>query len=171
MSRSGVATRYTIYPEAYVSQIALDDYDMTKAPGRTYRYYTGKPLFEYGQGLSYTTFGMQCKCAGVCSATPMNFSCAVSNTGAVAGDEVVMVFHQAGDAIRTASDHPIPLKSLVQFDRVTLAPGASTTITFTLLEAAFELTTTDGNKTVIPGQRNIVFSRGTGNDVAIPITL
>lgn len=145
---------------------------MTKAPGRTYRYYTGKPLFEYGQGLSYTTFGMQCKCsAGVCSTPPMNFSCVVRNTGTVAGDEVVMVFHQAGDAMRKAADHPIPLKSLVQFDRVSLARGASTTITFTLPKAAFELTTTDGNKTVTPGQRSILFSRGTGVDVSIPVTL
>lgn len=163
---------YTIYPEIYTSQVQLDDYDMSKPPGRTYRYYTGKPLFEYGQGLSYTTFGMQCKCSGgSCSATPMNFSCTVSNTGAVAGDEVVMVFHQAGDAIRKGANHPVPLKSLVQFDRVRLAPGGSTTVSFQLTDAAFELTTADGNKTVVAGTRNVVFSRGNGEDVSIPVTL
>ena len=163
--------RYTIYPESYASQVKLDDYDMSKPPGRTYRYYTGKPLFEYGQGLSYTTFSMQCKCSGGCSATPMNFSCTVSNTGDVAGDEVVMVFHQAGDAIRKGVSHPVPLKSLVQFDRVSLAPGGSATVNFQLTDAAFELTTTDGNKTVIAGQRNILFSRGNGDDVSISVSL
>ena len=135
------------------------------------RYYTGKPLFAYGQGLSYTTFGMQCTCTGSCSATPVIFSCAVRNTGSVAGDEVVMVFHQAGDKMRKSANHPVPLKSLVQFDRVTLAPGASATVTFSLPDAAFELTVADGNKTVVGGLRNIVFSRGHGEDVSIPITL
>jgi len=164
---------YTIYPEVYSSQVALNNYDMSKAPGRTYRYYTGKPLFSYGQGSSYTTFGMACKCSAAsgCAKPPMNVSCTVTNTGAVAGDEVVMVFHQAGDAMRKAADHPVPLKSLVQFDRVTLLPGASATVDFVLPAAAFELTITDGNKTVVPGARALVFSRGTGQDVTIPVTI
>jgi hypothetical protein len=101
----------------------------------------------------------------------MTFSCTVSNTGPVAGDEVVMVYHQAGAAIRKGADHPVPLKSLVQFGRVRLEPNSSTTVMFTLPEAAFELTTTDGNKTIISGQRSILFSRGNGVDVTIPVTL
>ncbi len=38
------------------------DFSMTKNLGRTYRYFTGKPLFEFGQGLSYTQFKLSdCK--------------------------------------------------------------------------------------------------------------
>ena len=61
--------------------------------------------------------------------------------------------------------------TLLQFDRVSLAPGASATVDFSLGQAAFELTGADGNKTVVAGQRDLIFSRGNGVDVTIPIIL
>jgi hypothetical protein len=48
----------TIYAANYVSQVAMSDFNMSKAPGRTYRYFTGKPLYEFGFGLSYNTFSV-----------------------------------------------------------------------------------------------------------------
>lgn len=47
---------YTMYPAKYVHKVDMYSFDMSKAPGRTYRYYTGKPLFPFGYGLSYTKF-------------------------------------------------------------------------------------------------------------------
>jgi len=44
-------------------------------PGRSYRYYTGKPLYSFGDGLSLTTFSHKCTCAA------MACSCTVKNTG------------------------------------------------------------------------------------------
>lgn len=38
-------------------------FDMTSGPGRTYRYYQGKPLFEFGQGMSYSPFKLECQAA------------------------------------------------------------------------------------------------------------
>eukprot|EP01048_Picozoa_sp_COSAG05_P009181 COSAG05_NODE_737_length_7636_cov_48.020433_5_plen_126_part_00 len=63
----GVATD-TMYPANYTKQVSLFSYDMSLPPGRTYRYYTGRPLFEFGTGLSLTTFSVNC--TGACTTNP-----------------------------------------------------------------------------------------------------
>ena len=55
---------HTVYPASYASQVSMVDMEMaanaTKgSPGRTYRYYTDKPIFPFGHGLSYTSFKLQ----------------------------------------------------------------------------------------------------------------
>ena len=44
------------YPGDYVNQISFFNMSMRDPPGRTYKFYTGTPVFEFGHGLSYTTF-------------------------------------------------------------------------------------------------------------------
>jgi len=44
----------TVYPADYVDKIDMYSFNMTVAPGRTYRYYQDVPLFPFGFGLSYT---------------------------------------------------------------------------------------------------------------------
>ncbi|KAL5713634.1 xylan 1,4-beta-xylosidase [Ranunculus cassubicifolius] len=51
----------TWYPQKYVDQLPMTDMNMrknttTKFPGRTYRFYTGDKIYQFGHGLSYTTF-------------------------------------------------------------------------------------------------------------------
>ena len=49
----------TFYPASYVNEVSMFDMSMRPSstnPGRTYKFYTGKPVFEFGFGLSYTTF-------------------------------------------------------------------------------------------------------------------
>ncbi len=83
---------------------------MTTPPGRTYRYYTDKPLFTFGSGLSYTTFAITCSGESVVNSTTVVM--AVENilpivfvyfrssddhseyTGTRDGDEVVLVYHR-----------------------------------------------------------------------------
>jgi beta-glucosidase len=49
---------YTIYPASYAKAQDMANFDMSKAPGRTYKYYSGAPLFPFGHGLSLTTFAL-----------------------------------------------------------------------------------------------------------------
>ena len=102
------------------------------APMYNVRYWDGAPtpLYPFGYGLSYTTFAFanlkldapQVKVGGKVSA-----SVEVTNTGAVAGDEVVQLYvHQ-----KAGSDSR-PIRELKGFRRVGLKPGETQTVTFPL---------------------------------------
>ena len=135
----------TIYDKHYATagpKIQNMEYDAeTAAPGRSYRYYTGKPLFAFGSGLSLTTFTHTCSCAkhaqqpaAAAAAADISCECTVKNTGALAGDEVVMVYDALSAGVRAAvgKAHPVPLKRLVEFDRVAVAGGGSATVKFAI---------------------------------------
>ena len=40
----------TLYAENFVEQVDMYNFNMSKAPGRTHRYFTGEPLFKFGAG-------------------------------------------------------------------------------------------------------------------------
>lgn len=146
----------TVYPAAYTSQVDMYDFDMAKPPGRTYRYYTGEPLFQFGHGLSYSPFALRCEAKGPTSAlaprrASVHIACSVTNFGGMDGDEVLMVFHSAGDAIRSRVSHAVPKRSLVAFERVGVKAGKAATVDFHLDADAFRMTDTNGNQVVYAG--------------------
>ncbi|MFI6320600.1 glycoside hydrolase family 3 C-terminal domain-containing protein [Nonomuraea sp. NPDC050556] len=104
------------------------DYDIIKN-GVTYLYYQGKPLYPFGHGLSYTSFAYEgLKVAGD------RVSVKVTNTGSRTGDEVVQLYtHQHASRVRQ------PVKQLRAFERVTLGPGQSKKVVFTLKKADLAL--------------------------------
>lgn len=162
----------TNYPESYNTKQAMANYDMSKAPGRSYKYYTGKPLWEFGTGLSYTTFDV--KCAKKREVSTMKSSstgtvtttidCVVTNTGGRSGDDVIFAFHSAGAAIRAKVKdlHPAPIKSLIAFERVSLDAGKSTTVSFVIARKQLLMTNASGDRVLYEGQRSIMFSDGAG---------
>ena len=88
------------------------------------------PLFPFGHGLSYTTFGysnLSISPTIVAPGEPVNVSLDVTNTGARSGDEVVQLY-----LTETTAPDIIPVKQLKGFRRVNLGPGQTTTVTFTL---------------------------------------
>lgn len=104
----------------------FEDYSMK---GRTYRYFTGTPLWPFGYGLSYTKFrygGLMLPRAPVRAGEPVHTSVAVTNSGSVAGDEVVQLYLSFPN-VRGA-----PIRSLRGFRRVHLAAGASENVEFDL---------------------------------------
>ena len=56
----------TWYPADYVNQVPMTDQSMRAGagnPGRTYKFFTGTPVFAFGTGLSYTDVLL---CGGRC---------------------------------------------------------------------------------------------------------
>ncbi len=91
----------------------FDDYSMKN---RTYRFFTGEPLFPFGFGLSYTTFGYS-----NLKQTGDKVTVEVQNTGSAAGEEIAELYVKAGGP-----------RSLAGFQRVALRPGEHKTVQFAL---------------------------------------
>jgi beta-glucosidase len=88
------------------------------------------PLFPFGHGLSYTTFAysdLTVSPGQVDSHGAVQIACRVTNTGAVAGDEVVQLYLHDREATVTR-----PVQELAGFKRVHLMPGQACTVTLTV---------------------------------------
>ncbi|HEY5381655.1 MAG TPA: glycoside hydrolase family 3 C-terminal domain-containing protein [Acidobacteriaceae bacterium] len=120
------------------------DYSMK---GRTYRYFTGQPLYTFGYGLSYTTFAYSnLKLPSTVKAgEPVTIEAEVKNTGRVAGDEVAELYLSQPHAFET------PIRKLAAFKRVHLAPGKTTHISLTITPRALGQVDAQGNRIIRPG--------------------
>jgi beta-glucosidase len=105
------------------------DYDIITSD-RTYLYFKGNPLYPFGYGLSYTSFSYgrpQLSQTTVSAHGSATVSVDVTNTGKVAGDEVVQLYtHQKASRVKQ------PLKQLRAFQRVGLNPGQTKTVRLTV---------------------------------------
>ena len=89
-----------------------------------------QPLFPFGYGLSYTTFDFgeaRLNQASIKAGGTVSLSIPVTNTGQVAGAEVVQLYVSDVEA-----SVPRPVKELKGFDKVFLQPGETATVTFTI---------------------------------------
>lgn len=98
------------------------EYDISK--GFTYMYLKGEPLYSFGHGLSYTTFEYSDIHA---FGNPLKVEVTVRNTGSVAGDEVPQLY-----LVPPKSKEIRPKQLLRSFQRVTLKPGESKRVNFTV---------------------------------------
>ncbi|MDE3053518.1 MAG: glycoside hydrolase family 3 C-terminal domain-containing protein, partial [Gemmatimonadota bacterium] len=105
----------------------FDSYDMA---GRTYRFFDGRPLYPFGFGLSYTTFAysnLRTSAGTIGAGDTLAVRVDVTNTGAVAGDEVVQLY-----AAHPASAVPRAREDLRDYARVHLTAGETRTVTLHL---------------------------------------
>jgi beta-glucosidase len=96
--------------------------------GRTYLYFTGDVAYPFGHGRSYTTFGYsdpRTESATVDAGGMIRLSVDVTNTGPVAGAQVVQLYAATPDAPPARQR---PTERLVAFRRVSLAPGQTSTV-------------------------------------------
>lgn len=132
----------------------FEDYSMAN---RTYRYFTGKPLYPFGYGLSYTKFdysGLSLPSEPVAADQNVSAEVMVSNKGAVAGDEVVQLY------LKFPEVKGAPRIALRGFERVHLEPGASQKVHFELKPRDLGMVTEDGNPLVAQGEYTISIGGG-----------
>ncbi len=138
------------FPDSYDDLPKFEDYSLT---GRTYLYATRKPAYPFGYGLSYTTFGYD----GLEVSQPdgrIQVSVRVTNTGRMAGEEVVQLYVRAPEGSGDRRIH-----HLEGFDRVSLNPGESRVVTFELERSSFAVFGEDGAAR-LPSGRSEIFVGG-----------
>jgi beta-glucosidase len=129
-------------------------YNQKPSAHRGYHFASAEPLFPFGYGLSYTTFAIgtpRLSATRIGTADSVGVSVDVRNTGAVAGDEVVQLYVR--DVVSSITR---PVKELKAFRRVTLPPGATTTVEFTLGKDAFAYWNEAMQYVVEPGEFQIM---------------
>ena len=112
------------------------------------------PLFAFGHGLSYTKFGygdLKISPERAGTAARIAVSCTVTNTGAVAGEEIVQLYVRDDYSSVTTYD-----KALRGFARVALAPGETKTVDFTLTPEHLQLYDRSSHWTVEPGRFTVM---------------
>ncbi len=124
----------------------FEDYNMAN---RTYRYFTGQPLYHFGFGLSYTTFaysGLSISPEPAQPGSSVTVRVTIENTGQRAGDEVAQLYLTDVEA-----SLPVPLRALQGFQRVRLDPGQKQELTFTLTPEQMGFADEAGNWITEPG--------------------
>ncbi|WP_294304913.1 glycoside hydrolase family 3 C-terminal domain-containing protein [uncultured Sphingomonas sp.] len=130
--------------------------------GRTYRYFTGSPVYPFGYGLSYTSFAY-----APLSVTPgangtMTVTTEVRNTGRREGDEVAQLY------LNFPKVEGAPRVALRGFRRVHLAPGERRSLTFTLSPRDLSAVDADGQRLVMKGDYRV--SVGSGQpETGVPV--
>jgi beta-glucosidase len=110
----------------------FEDYSMTN---RTYRYFSGKPLFAFGHGLSYTKFSYQApklNSPTLSARDTLKVSFELKNAGSRAGDEVAQVYFR-----HVNSALPQPKLALCGFARIHLEPGQTSKTALEILAERF----------------------------------
>ena len=127
------------------------------------------PLYQFGYGLSYTTFSvsnLRLSSATVGSNGSVTASVDVTNTGSRAGDEVVQLYIH--DPVASISQ---PVRRLRGFERVTLNPGQTRTVTFTLDRSDFGFYDNSGQFVVEPGSIDVYAGDSSAADLTTSFTV
>jgi beta-glucosidase len=132
----------------YANLDGLPSFTDYSLKGRTYRYFTGKPLWGFGHGLSYANFKygpVKLSAESLKAGEPLTATVTVTNTSAVGGDEVVEAY------LKTPQDGG-PIHSLVGFERIAIAPGASKEVTLKIDPRSLSSVDDQGNRSILAGK-------------------
>ena len=136
----------------YASDSQLPPFTDYSMKDRTYRYFTGEPLYNFGYGLSYSTYSfsdLKLASSSLAAGDPLTAEVKVTNTGSGAGDEVAELY------LIPPAGNGYPLRSLEGFERVYLAPHASAVVHFRLDPRNLSEVDSDGHRAVRAGEYRI----------------
>jgi len=126
-----------------------DFYNHKPSANRAYAFSTRKPLFPFGFGLSYTTFHfdhVRVEPEQIHTGGTTKVSVDVTNTGARDGDEVAQLYvHQKIASVTR------PVMQLAGFQRVSLMPGETKTVEFSVTPDTLSMLNVDMHRVVEPG--------------------
>ena len=166
----------TWYPAIYASQISMTEMELDVGVGRGDRFYSGEKVFPFGFGLALTTFVIapvsgfedDDSVKTLPTATGKNdvsaYSVQVTNTGNFTSDEVVQLFfYPLSMPLQPKSTL---IRQLIDYQRVHLAPGESTIVTFGVSSESFKVGHKDtGDIVSTPGDYELRVTRGHGEDI------
>ena len=133
----------------YESVTELPPFESYAMKGRTYRYFTGVPLYPFGYGLSYTTFRYANAHATVARDGSVRITADVTNAGEMASDEVAQVYLTHRGLEEAAQ------RELKAFTRVHLEPHATKAIEFKLSVRDTSVVDGSGARKIVPGDVDV----------------
>jgi beta-glucosidase len=154
-----------------VSQLPIfEDYSMSN---RTYRYFTGKPLYPFGYGLSYSKFSYdnaKLSAGSIKAGDSLAVDVDVHNTSQRDGEEVAQVYLTFPKGAAGA-----PLRALRGFTRVSVAAGQTQHVHFDLSPRDLSLVNIEGDRMVAAGKYTLTIGGGqpgtSAPTVEVPLTI
>jgi beta-glucosidase len=137
-------------------------------PGQDYVFSSPDVLFPFGYGLSYTTFkysNMQVSAASFGKNEAVTVSVDVTNSGSMAGKEVVQMY--LGNKVNSVTT---PVMALKGFDKVSLKPGETQTVKFTVKPEDLAIWNNQMKLVTEPGTFDVMIARS-AEDVVLKKTL
>ncbi len=136
---------------------------------RGYAFVDASPLYVFGEGMSYTTFDvseptLSSPTIGIDGNT--NVSVTVTNTGDVAGDEIIQLYIR--DKVSTVTRN---VKDLKGFKRVSLEPGESKVVTLPITKESLWFYNLDMDRVVEPGEFDIMVGNSSQNVKTTTLTV
>ncbi|KAI7368956.1 1,4-beta-D-xylosidase [Hortaea werneckii] len=164
----------TQYPSKYVSQIPMTDMSLRPnasngSPGRTYQWYTGEPVYEFGYGMHYTNFSVSidgdesdsydiADLVNGCDEQYMDrcpfktFAVNVENSGAVTSD-----YSALGFLAGCHGPEPYPNKRLRAYTRLhNITAGATETASLNMTLGSLARVDDYGNTVLYPGDYSLM---------------
>jgi beta-glucosidase len=141
----------------YASTDQLPPFNDYSMKDRTYRYFTGTPLYPFGYGMSYTKFrysSAKLSAATLQAGTALTVCAQVKNAGGHDGDETTEIYLLPKHVVGA------PLRILVGFEKVRLRKGETKAVEVTIGPRQLSLVAPDGSRHVQPGEYELYIGGG-----------